>query len=243
MPLGLGINNGTVSQSNAGSTSAQQNWSYNTSDNWADNGSESYESSMGTGAAASALSQANAALANSINQDNMAAVMAYNAAEAQKQREWEEMMSNTAHRRAVNDMIAAGINPILAAGSAASTPTGSAASTTALQSHMAREYTDYEKRSKSWGHSEGHSEGRSEGSGYSNSWEHSESYSNLANQAQSAMGAMADVVGKIKDTSSAKKVNEVLTTAKSGIDGAMWHMKQNVASVKQWLKNTFGIDK
>lgn len=56
----------------------------------------------------------------------------FNSAEAQKNRDWETMMSNTAYQRAAADMKAAGINPASlggnGAGSAASTPTGSAAS-------------------------------------------------------------------------------------------------------------------
>ena len=52
----------------------------------------------------------------------------FNAAEAQKQRDWEQYMSNTAYQRQVEDMRAAGINPGLINGSGASVPSGSAAS-------------------------------------------------------------------------------------------------------------------
>lgn len=53
----------------------------------------------------------------------------FNSAEAQRNRDWQTDMSNTAYQRAVADMKAAGLNPAMMFGSAsaASTPSGSSA--------------------------------------------------------------------------------------------------------------------
>lgn len=54
----------------------------------------------------------------------------FNREQAQKQMDFQERMSNTAHQREMQDLIAAGLNPILTAtgGNGASSPSGSSAS-------------------------------------------------------------------------------------------------------------------
>lgn len=64
--------------------------------------------------------------AQAFNAEEAAKQREWSSAEAQKQREYEERLSNTAYQRALSDMKAAGINPnVLGMSGGASTPSSS----------------------------------------------------------------------------------------------------------------------
>lgn len=78
-------------------------------------------------------SQAMADAANAFTAAQADKAMAFSSAEAAKNRDWQKMMSDTAHQREVRDLIAAGLNPVLSAsgGNGAAVTSGATASSSA----------------------------------------------------------------------------------------------------------------
>lgn len=172
----------------AGSSIANANNSYGTSSSYGYNMSDAINSAYQKvyGSAASAEDIKRAQEANILNQAFLEAQQTYNSAEAQKQREWQEYMSNTQYQRAVKDMIAAGINPIMAAfNGGAGTPNGGYASSGLQSAAKAQTFPDQESQSS------GRSTSRGE------NW--SSSMFESITQLMSFMDTLGDTAGKIAD--------------------------------------------
>ncbi len=71
-----------------------------------------------------------------------AKAMAFNQNEAAKNRNWQELLSNTAHQREVKDLMAAGLNPVLSAMNGNGASVGSGATAQGVTSQGAKGDTD-----------------------------------------------------------------------------------------------------
>ncbi|QCS37203.1 DNA pilot protein [Tortoise microvirus 68] len=85
---------------------------------------------QGIAQANSAASAREARIQREWQERQNARAMAFNSLEASKSRDWQQMMSNTAHQREIQDLMAAGLNPVLSAmgGNGAAVTSGATAS-------------------------------------------------------------------------------------------------------------------
>lgn len=97
---------------------------------------------QGVAQANNAWSAGQAQIQREWQEQQNAKAMAFNQIEAAKNRNWQEMLSNTAHQREVRDLMAAGLNPVLSAMNGNGASVGSGATAQGVTSQGAKGDTD-----------------------------------------------------------------------------------------------------
>ena len=97
---------------------------------------------QGVAQANNAWSAGQAQIQREWQEQQNAKAMAFNQNEAAKNRNWQEMLSNTAHQREVRDLMAAGLNPVLSALNGNGASVGSGATAQGVTSQGAKGDTD-----------------------------------------------------------------------------------------------------
>ena len=97
---------------------------------------------QGVAQANNAWSAGQAQIQREWQEQQNAKAMAFNQSEAAKNRNWQEILSNTAHQREVRDLMAAGLNPVLSAMNGNGASVGSGATAQGVTSQGAKGDTD-----------------------------------------------------------------------------------------------------
>lgn len=105
-------------------------------------GSNQIAQMQGVAQANNAWSAGQAQIQREWQEQQNAKAMAFNQNEAAKNRNWQEMLSNTAHQREVRDLMAAGLNPVLSAMNGNGASVGSGATAQGVTSSGAKGDTD-----------------------------------------------------------------------------------------------------
>lgn len=104
--------------------------------------SDQIASMRGIAQANTAWSAQQAQIQREWQEQQNAKAMAFNQVEAAKNRNWQELLSNTAHQREVRDLMAAGLNPVLSAMNGNGASVGSGATAQGVTSQGAKGEAD-----------------------------------------------------------------------------------------------------
>ena len=105
-------------------------------------GANQVASMQGVAQANNAWSAGQAQIQRDWQEQQNAKAMMFNQNEAAKNRNWQEMLSNTAHQREMRDLMAAGLNPVLSAMNGNGASVGSGATAQGVTSQGAKGDTD-----------------------------------------------------------------------------------------------------